>query len=82
MKCIQQSVFFTFVNPMDDDHGMEETLSDLDKPSFAPYKNTWRTHQTYSELVQIITRSEERIAILSNTITRNRSLQHIACGLH
>ena len=28
----RQSVFFTFVNPMDDDHGMEETPCDLNNP--------------------------------------------------
>ena len=38
--------------------------------------------QKYSVLVQIRARSEERIAILSNTITRNRSLQHTACDLY
>ena len=33
-------------------------------------------------LVQFTTRSEERIAVLSNTITRNRSLQHTTCDLY
>ena len=41
----RQSVFFTTVNPMDDDQSMEEILCDLDKPRIAPYKNTWRPHQ-------------------------------------
>ena len=49
-----------------------------------------RTIQKYLEtsskhggvLVQFKARSEERIALLSNTITRNRSLQHTACDLY
>ena len=41
----RQSVFFTAVNPMDDDQSMEEIRCDLDKPRVAPYKNTWRLHQ-------------------------------------
>ena len=41
----RQSVFFTAVNPTDDDQRMEEVQYDLDKPRIAPYKNTWRPHQ-------------------------------------
>ena len=40
------------------------------------------TSSIYSVLVQFRPRSEERIAILSNTITCNRSLQHTTCELH
>ena len=80
LKRDRQFVFFTAVNPTDDKQSMEEIRCDLDKPRFAPYKNTWRTHQ-HSVLVQLAARSEERIAILSSTITRNRSLQHTTCDL-
>ena len=41
----RQSVFFTAVNPMDDDQSMEEIRCDLDKPRIAPKKNTRRLHQ-------------------------------------
>ena len=41
----KQCVFFTAVNPMDDDQSMEEIRCDLDEPRIAPYKNTWRPHQ-------------------------------------
>ena len=47
-KCLEgdrQSVFFTAVNPMNDDQGMEEIRCDLDKPRIVPYKSTWRPHQ-------------------------------------
>ena len=39
------------------------------------------TSSKYSVLVQFKARAEERIAVLSNTITRIRSLQHTACDL-
>ena len=77
-----QSVFFTVVKPMDDDQSVEEILCDLDKPRIAPYKNTWRPHQKLCVLVQFEARSQERMAILSNTVTLNRSPQHTACYLY
>ena len=40
LKRDRQSVFFTSVNPMDDDQSMEEQQCDLDKARIAPYKNT------------------------------------------
>ena len=82
LKRDRQSVFFTAVNPMDDDQSMKEIRCDLDKPRIAPYKNIWRLHCKYGILVQLKARSEERIAILSNTITRNRSLQRTTCDLY
>ena len=45
LKTDRQSVFFTAVNPMDDDQSMEEIRFDLDKPRIAPYKKTWRPRQ-------------------------------------
>ncbi len=38
-------MFFTSVNPMEDDQTMEEIRCNLDKPRIAPYKNTWKRHQ-------------------------------------
>ena len=38
LKRDRQSVFFTAVNPMDDDQSMEEIRCDSDKPRIAPYK--------------------------------------------
>ena len=51
----RQSVFFTAVDPMDDDQSMEEDQYDVDpnapeipcdlsKPRIVPYKQTWRPH--------------------------------------
>ena len=40
------------------------------------------TCSQYGVQVQFKARSEEMIAILSNTITRNRSLQHATCELY
>ena len=82
LKRGRQSVFFTVSNPMEDDNDMEETPCDLTKPRLAPYKNTWTALQKYGSLVQFKARSQERIAILPNTVTCNRSLRHIARRLH
>ena len=57
----RQSVFYNAVNPMDDHQNMEEIGV------------IW-TSQGHSGLVQCKARSEERIAMFSNTIKRNRSL--------
>ena len=38
LKRDRQSMFFTAVNPMDDDQSMEEVRCDLDKPRITPYK--------------------------------------------
>ena len=82
LKRGRQSVFFTLVNPMEDDTGTEETPCDLTKPRIAPYKKYLETSSKYGILVQFKARSGERIAILPNTVTCNRSLQHTACSLH
>ena len=71
LKEDRQSVFCT-----------EEVQYDLDKPRNAVCKNTWRSHQKHSVLGQFKARSEERIAVISNTITRNRSLPHTTCDLY
>ena len=38
-------MFFTIVNPMEDENCVEETSCDLTKPRIAPSKNTWKLHQ-------------------------------------
>ena len=45
LKRERQSVFFTAVNPMDDDQSMEEIRFNLDQPRLVPYKNTWKPHR-------------------------------------
>ena len=45
LKRGRQSVFFTIVNPMEDENCVEETSCDLTKPGIVPYKNTWKPHQ-------------------------------------
>ena len=50
LKRGRQALFFTTMNPMDDEFGMEETSRDLTKPRIAPYKITWkRLQQEFSE---------------------------------
>ena len=41
----RQPVFFTVVNPMDNQDGLGETLCDLTQATLAPYKNTWKRFQ-------------------------------------
>ena len=41
----RHAVFFTVVNPMDDEQGLGETCCDLSKARIAPYKNTWKPLQ-------------------------------------
>ena len=69
-------------NPMEDVHGMGEAPCDLTKPIIAPYKNTWKRLSKNSMLVYVEARSRERLAILANTVTCSRSLQHTTCSLH
>ena len=38
-------MFFTTVNPMEDENCLEKTPCDLTKPRIAPYKSTWKHHQ-------------------------------------
>ena len=45
LKRGKQAVFFTTVNPMEDENSMRETPRDLTKPRIAPYKNTWKPLQ-------------------------------------
>ena len=41
----RQAVFFTAVNPMDNQDDSGETLCDLSTARIAPYRNTWRPFQ-------------------------------------
>ena len=45
LKRGRQSVFFTILNPMEDENCVEETSCDLTKPRIVLYKNTWTPHQ-------------------------------------
>ena len=66
-----RSVFFTAVNPIDAWQDQREVECDLDKPSIAPYKQTWKSSPQYSILVQFEACSEKENAIPSNSITCN-----------
>ena len=45
LKRDRHSVFFTIVNPMEDENCMEETPCDMTKPRIVPYTNIWKPHQ-------------------------------------
>ena len=78
----RQSVFFTAVNPMDDNQDLDEEVQyNLDKPRIAPYKHIWRTHHITGVLVQFKACSEKGIAILSDSVDCNYSFKHTASDL-
>ena len=74
-------MFFTAVNPMDD-QSMEEVQYDLDKTKDRTIQKYLETSFKHSVWMQFKARSEEWITVLSNTITLTRSLQHTACDLY
>ena len=82
VKRDRQSVFFTAVNPMYASRHLDEVQYDLDKPRITVYKKYLECSPKYIILVQFETRSEKRIAVLSNAIARNRSFQHTTCDLY
>ena len=59
----RQSVFFTAVNPTDDDQIMEEVQYDLDKTKDRTIQKYLETSSKQSVLVQFKARTEERIAV-------------------
>ena len=59
---------------MDEHQYLEDAQYDLNKARIAVYKNGWRNSK-----IQYI--GEKRIAVLSNTIARNRSFQQSTCDL-
>ena len=78
----RHSVFFTLVNPMEDENCVEETSCDLTKSRFVPYKNTWNSHQNTAYWCTLKIAQEKRLAVLPDKVTYSRSLQHTACSLH
>ena len=77
-KIDRQSVFFTAVNPMEDNQDQEEVQHDLDKPRITVYKNTWRAQQNTVYRCNLKLVQKKIIAVLPNWITCNRSFQHTA----
>ena len=76
-------MFFTVVNPMDARQDLEEVQYDLDKSRIEVYKKHLENSPNYRVLVQFETRSEKRIAVLSNTIPRKSfiSTLYLRCVL-
>ena len=61
---------------------LEDVKYDLDKPRIAVSQKFLENSPKHSLLVQFETRSEKRIAVLSNTIPRNRSFQHTSWDMY
>ena len=82
LKRDRQSVFFTSVNPMYTYQHQKEVQYDLDKTQNCGVQKYLEHSPKYSVLVQFETHSKKRIAVLSNTIQRNRSFQHFTCDMY
>ena len=82
LRTSRQAVFFTVVNPLDNQDGLGETLCDLSKSKNCVIQKYLETFSEYIILVQFDTRSTKKTAILSNMIKRSYSLRHIACKVH
>ena len=78
----RQSVFFTAVTPMYANQDQEEVQYDLDKHPNRGVQKYLECSPKYATSVQSEIRSEKRIAVLSNTIPRNRFFQQFTCGLY
>ena len=80
----RQAVFFTIVNPMDDQDGLGETLwRDLSQARIRAIQKIWkRASSTWSLLVQFEARSTKRTAFLSNKVKRCCLLGHTPCRVH
>ena len=81
LKRDRQRVFFTAVDPMDNDQSMEGISVRLGQAKDRTIDQYFRTSSKDGKMVQFRAGSEERIANLSNTIKRNRSLQFTTCDL-
>ena len=76
LKRGRQAVFIRTVNPMEDVHGIRETPCDLRKPRITQCKNTWIRPQNIVCWCNLKLAQEKGLAILPNTVTSSRSLQH------
>ena len=82
LKRGRQAVFFTTVNPMDDEYGMGGNSTRLDETKDRVIFEHLETPSKYCMLMQFEVRSRERPAILPNTVTCSRSPQHTRCSSH
>ena len=78
----RQVVFFTIVNPMDNQDGFWETQCDLSQAKDCSIQKYLETLSEYSIVVQLEARSTTRTAILSNKVKRSYPLRHTACRVH
>ena len=78
----RHAVFFTVVNPMDDDQDLRETFCDFLKSKNRPLQQNLETTSRHGKLVQFIARSRRRTAILPNKVQCGRPLWHTACRVH
>ena len=76
----RQPVFFTAVSPMDARQDLKEVECDLDRPSIAPYKHTWKAHHNTVhwcnlKLVHAVTLSSTLPAICTEKVAEWKLLK-------
>ena len=82
LKTGRRAVFFTVVNSMDNQDGLERYPMRHVTSKNRAIQKYFETISEHSTLVQFEARSTKRTAILSNKIKRSYSLRHTACRVH
>ena len=77
-KTGRYAVFFTVVDSIDDKRGLRKTFCELPQARSAP-KKYLEASSKYSILVQFISRSRKKTAILPNNVSCSCTLWHTAC---
>ena len=81
----RQTVFFTAVNPMNQDHRDPQEL-DLTEPRLASYKQKWKRHQDtvdrYTSHVIFLMQFAHLITCISHCMAQDEPLNVSVCALH
>ena len=78
----RQTVFFTVVNPMDNQDGSGETLCDLSQARIVSYKNTWKRFQNVVFSCSLKLAQQEDCNIIKQDQTQFFSTTHcLQCSL-
>ena len=81
-KTGRQAVFFTVVNPMDDEQGLREAFLRFIKSKNRASQEYLETTSGHGILVQFLARSRRRTAILPNKVQCGRPPWNTVCRVH
>ena len=74
LRSIVNHVFFSIVNPMDDQDGFGETQCDLSQARIAPYRNTWKPFQNTVFWCNLKLTQQRGLQFLSTKVKRSYPL--------